>query len=122
MQRIAIAVVLSGLLAACGQPSQPASKAGGPAQLDYIDAVPMSEDDWPPVVQPQAPAKKDEARAELDEAVTPAAEAAPAPAASPTPQSEPKAPPPPTDAGAATRRANEAIAPRSPTEVPYSPN
>ena len=115
MQRIAIAVVLSGLVAACGQPSQPASKAGGPAQLDYIDAVPMSEDDWPPVVQPQAPAKK-------DEAVTLAAEAAPAPVATPTPRPEPTVPAPPADAVSATRRANEAVAPRSPTEVPYSPN
>ena len=126
MQRIAIAVVLSGLLAACGQPSQPKGKAGAPAQLDYIDAVPISEDDWPPVVQPQAPAKKDAARTERDEAVTPAAEAIPAPAAQPTPPPQPTAAAPvstpPTDAASATRRANEAVAPRSPTEVPYSPN
>ena len=117
MQRIVIAVVLSGLLAACGQQAQPTREGGAPGQsLDYIDAVPIDKDARPPVVQPEPAAKK--AEPQEDRAESDTAEAEAAPVRTPTP--EPAAPA--NDATTATRRANEAAAPRSATEVPYSPN
>ena len=118
MRRIVIAIGLCGLLAACGQEAQAPGSGGAPGQqLDYIDAVPITEDETPPVAQPQTADKKEEPEEEREEDKADA-EAASAPAATPTP--EPAAPS--ADAATATRRANEAVAPRSATEVPYSPN
>ena len=116
MQRIVIAVALSGLLTACGQQSQPVGADGAPAQLDYIDAVPIDKDAPPPVAQPEAAAKKDEPEterkppdgAEAPETAAPAAPASPEPAAKPD------------DAAAATRRANETTA--TPYETTPRPN
>lgn len=42
MPRAALAVVLSALVAACGQPSQTAEPTSGPA-LDFIEATPIDE-------------------------------------------------------------------------------
>ena len=127
MRRIVLAVGLCGLLAACGQEAQPVGPDGAPAQeLDFIDAVPIDKDaPLPPrVTEPQTAAKKEEpeeAEEETEEeAETPSVTVA-APAATPAPAPAPR-PAPANDAAAATRRANEAVAPRSPTEVPYSPN
>ena len=122
MRRIVLAVGLCGLLAACGQEAKPVGPDGAPAQeLDYIDAVPIDEDAPVPVAEPQTAAKKEEPeedREEAEEAEDEAeAEAAPAPA-----RTTPPAATPSSDAASATRRANEAVAPRSSTEVPYSPN
>ena len=123
MRRIVLAVGLCGLLAACGQEAQPVGPDGAPAQeLDFIDAVPIDKDaPLPPrVTEPQTAAKKEEPEEveeeTEEEAETPAVTVA-APAATPAPR-----PAPVNDAAAATRRANEAVAPRSETEVPYSPN
>lgn len=131
MRRIVLTVGLCGLLAACGQQAQPAAPGGasGP-ELDYIDAVPIDEDAPPPVVQPQTAAKKEEPKAEEAGAETAEADTAPAPDSTPTPTpaptptptpaptAVPRPAPPADDAAAATRRANEAMAPRSETEVP----
>lgn len=121
MRRIAFAIGLSGLLAACGQQAQPAGEGGAPGQpLDYIDAVPITED--APVARPEPTAKKGEAE---EEETTPAeaekSDAAPA-ATAPAPAATPRPAAPSADAATATRRANEAVAPRSATEAPYSPN
>lgn len=126
MLRIAIAIGFCGLIAACGEQAQPAGPGAPSAPLDYIDAVPITEDAAPPVATPPAPAKKEEpeeeeaeAEAEKAETVTvPASTATPAPA----PAAAPRPAPPANDAAAATRQANEAVAPRSETERPYSPN
>ncbi|WGM30114.1 hypothetical protein [Brevundimonas sp. NIBR11] len=126
MRRIVMVLAAGGLLAACGQEAQPVGPDGAPAQtLDYIDAVPIDKDAPPPVVQPQTADKKEEpeqAREEerAEETAAPAAATVgPAAQATPTP---PRPAAPANDAAAATRRANEAVAPRSETEVPYSPN
>src|SRR4051812_24142983 len=109
MQRVAIAVVLSGFLAACGQQAPAKGEAGAPVgALDYIDAVPIDENAPPPVIQAQPTATKDEPETETkadetDKAETPAATAAVAP---PSPEPATKA----DDATAATRRANETTA------------
>lgn len=118
MRRIAIAIGLCGLLAACGQEAQPTGQGGTAAQLDYIDAVPITEEDRPaPVARPEPAAKKEEPEAEK------AAEETDTPARNAPPSAEPAKPAAPSsDAASATRRANEAVAPRSTTEVPYSPN
>ena len=131
MRRIVLTVGLCGLLAACGQEARPAASGGasGP-ELDYIDAVPIDKDAPPPVVQPQTAAKKEEPKAEEAGAETVEAVTAPAlvsaPAPTPTPTPAPTAAPRPVapvdDAAAATRRANEAMAPRSETEIPDRPN
>ncbi len=106
MQRIVIAVVLSGLLAACGQQSGAKTEAGTPVgDLDYIDAVPIDESAPPPVVEPEPVAKKDEPEAETKADEADAPETA-APAAPPSPEPAVKA----DDAAAATRRANETTA------------
>ena len=112
MQRLVIAVVLSGLLAACGQQSGAGTEAGAPVgELDYIDAVPIDEDAPAPVVQPEAAAKTDEpeedSKPEAEEAEE-TAEVEAEPARTPSP--EPAAPAPATTAAEATRRANESTA------------
>ena len=103
MHRISIAVLLSGLVAGCGQPSPAAGTAGAPAaELDFIEAVPIAKDAPAPVALPQPAAKKDEAETE-----TKAAKAEPATAAAASPPSpEPKV----DQAAAATRKANETTA------------
>ncbi|MGV3580459.1 hypothetical protein [Brevundimonas sp.] len=125
MRRIVLTVGLCGLLAACGQEAQPVGPDGAPAQeLDFIDAVPIDKDaPLPPrVTEPQTAAEKEEPE-ETEEEVEEEAEAAPEVTVAPTPAPAATPRPAPTnDAAAATRRANEAVAPRSPTEVPYSPN
>jgi hypothetical protein len=104
MLRIVSAVVLSGLLAACGQPSEPQTDAGAAAPLDYIDAVPIDEDAPPPVVQPEPAAKKSETEEPATEPTAEAeAPAAPQPAAPVAAEPEAR----PDDAAEATRRANE---------------
>ena len=119
MQRIVIVIVLSGFLAACQQQAPAAGEAGtAAAELDFIEAVPIDEDAPPPVVQPEPAAKKAEPQEDRAEPDTAETEAEDAPVRTPTP--EPAAPA--NDATTATRRANEAVAPRSATEVPYSPN
>lgn len=120
MQRIVIAVVLSGLLAACGQQAPAVGEAGAPAaELDFIEAVPIDRDAPAPVAQPRPAAKKEEPKTDADtEDKTPDAE----PPGAPPPSAEPaKA----DDAASATRRANET----TPTpdagaasERPYQPN
>lgn len=125
MQRIAItiAVVLSGLLAACGQQSPAAGEAGAPAaQLDFIEAVPMDKDAPAPVAQPRPATRKDEPEADREpvaEDKAPDAEArtAPPPPAEPAAKAD--------DAMTATRRANETTATPDvvvATETPYRPN
>ena len=115
MQRLVIAVVLSGLLAACGQQSGAGTEAGAPVgELDYIDAVPIDEDAPAPVVQPEAAAKADEPeedsepKAEGAEEAEETAEVEAEPVRTPSP--EPAAPAPATTAAEATRRANESTA------------
>ena len=106
MQRIAIAiaVLLSGLAAACGQQAPAAGGAGAPvAELDFIEAVPIDENAPAPIAQPQPAAKKEEPKTEAAE--TEAPETA-APAAPPSPEPAAKI----DDATAATRRANETTA------------
>ena len=115
MQRIAIAVVLSGLLAACGQPSPASGEAGAPvAELDFIEAVPIVEDDGPPVARPEPAAKKEDPAKDADPAEDKAEEAVPAR----TPAPEPAAAT--DDATSATRRANEAAA--APEATPPTPD
>lgn len=110
MRRIAIAIGLCGLLAACGQPSETTAEGGTGAPLDFIDAVPITEDAPPPVVEPQTAAKKDE---EEDEDRDEPAEEKAAEAPAPTPAPEPSATP-----EDATRRANETTAaPEAVTEA-----
>ena len=122
MRRIVLAVGLCGLLAACGQEAQPVGPDGAPAQeLDYIDAVPIDEDAPPPVAQPETAAKKEEPK-EAEEATEDEDEAPSVTVAAPPPTATPRPATPSADAATATRRANEAVAPRSETEVPYSPN
>lgn len=131
MQRIVIAVAISALVAACGDRGPADGEVGTPTgPLDYIDAVPIDEDAPPPVVEAAPEAKTEEVEAEKAEA-EPAeteeaeTEAAQSPAAPAPTRTAPVTPPPaaPSPAAAtATRRANEAAAPRSATEVPYSPN
>ena len=112
MQRLVIAVVLSGLLAACGQQSGAGTEAGAPVgELDYIDAVPIDEDAPAPVVQPEAAAKTDEPEEDSEpeaEEAEETAEVEAEPARTPSP--EPAAPAPATTAAEATRRANESTA------------
>ena len=120
MKRIAIAVVLSGLVAACQQQAPAIGEKGTPVtgELDYIDAVPIDENEpVAPVARSQTAAKKEEPEEEREEAK--AEEAAPAQAAA----AEPAAPS--GDAATATRRANETTAAppaASSTETPYRPN
>ena len=103
MHRIAVAVLLSGLVAGCGQPSPAAGTTGSPAaELDFIEAVPIPRDAPAPVAQPQPVAKKDEAETE-----TKAAKAEPATAAV---ASQPSPEPEVDQAAAATRKANETTA------------
>ncbi|WP_428150432.1 hypothetical protein [Brevundimonas sp.] len=122
MQRIAIAVVLSGLLAACGQQAPATGEAGAPAaELDFIEAVPIDEDAPAPIAQPRPAATKEASEEDREPAEDKAAEATAAPAGSPTPV--PAAPA--SDAASATRRANETTATppvASSTERPYRPN
>lgn len=118
MQRIVIAVLLSGLLAGCGQQAPAGGEAGAPvAELDFIEAVPIDEDAPAPVAQPQPAAKKEEPKTEAaTEDKAPDAEARSAP-----PAPEPAA----DDAASATRRANETTATPdagATTETPYRPN
>lgn len=113
MQRLVIAVVLSGLLAACGQQSGAGTEAGAPVgELDYIDAVPIDEDAPAPVVQPEAAAKTDEpeedSEPETEETAEDADEAEPV--RTPSPEPAAPAPAPATTAAEATRRANESTA------------
>ena len=116
MQRIVIAVALSGLLTACGQQSQPVAAGGAPAQLDYIDAVPIDKDAPAPVVQPRPAATKDEPEPETKPADGDEAPPTAAPAAPPSPEPAAKI----DDAAAATRRANETTA--TPYETTPRPN
>lgn len=127
MRRIVLVLAAGGLLAACGQEARPVGPDGAPAQtLDYIDAVPIDKDAPPPVAEPQTADKKEEPEEKRDEdkdeaptAEEKAETPAPAQTAAPTP---PRPAAPSNDAATATRRANEAVAPRSETEVPYRPN
>lgn len=121
MLRIAIAIGLSGLLVACGEPSRSAVEGAAPTQLDYIDAVPLDKSAPIPVARSLPVARKEEAEKSAEPAAEVKIETQTAPAAPAAPPT-PRPTPPVDDAAAATRRANEAVAPRSPTEVPYSPN
>jgi|GEM_PF-6312850 len=121
MQRIAVAVVLSGLLAACGQQAPKAGEPGAPAaELDFIEAVPIDEDAPAPVAQPQPAAKKEEPeteRAVEEKASDAEAPTTPPPSAQPAPKAD--------DAATATRRANETTATpyvATTPETPPSPN
>lgn len=115
MQRIAISIVLAGLVAACGQQSPAAGEPGAPvAELDFIEAVPIVEDDVAPVAQPRPPAKTEEPAKDAGPADEKAEEAAPAR----TPSSEPAAAS--ADAASATRQANEAAA--APDAAPPTPD
>lgn len=117
MQRIAITVFLSALVAACGQQSPAAGEAGAPvAELDFIEAVPIVEDEVAPVAQPRPAAKKEEPEEDRGPAGDKAAEAAPAPTAPPSP--EPAA----DDATSATRRANETTATPDVATAPETPS
>lgn len=117
MQRIAISIVLAGLMAACGQQSPAAGEAGAPvAELDFIEAVPIVEDEVAPVAQPRPAAKNEEPEEDLGTAEDKAAEAAPAPTAPPSP--EPAA----DDATSATRRANETTATPDVATAPETPS
>ena len=120
MRPITIAIVLSGLLAACGQQSPAAGEAGAPvAELDFIEAVPIVEEEAAPVVQPQPAAKKKEPKTEAaTENKAPDAEARSAP----PPSAEPATA---DDAATATRRANETTAmpdAGATTETPQQPD
>lgn len=115
MRRIAISVVLSGLLAACGQQSPAAGEAGAPvAGLDFIEAVPIVEDEVAPVAQPRPAAKKEDPKTDVEPAEEKAAEAAPARTAPPEPAATID------EATSATRRANEAAA--APDASPPTPD
>lgn len=114
MRRIAIAIGLCGVLAACGQRAEPAAEGGTGAPLDFIDAVPITEDAPPPVVEPQAPAKKEEREEEREEVATEEKAAEPA-------ESTPE-PTPADNAEAATRRANETATPPEATNAPPPTN
>ena len=118
MQRIAISIVLAGLLAACGQQSPAAGEAGAPvAELDFIEAVPIVEDEVAPVAQPRPAAKTEEPEEDRGPAKDKAAEAAPAPTAPPS-SPEPAA----DDATSATRRANETTATPDVAKAPEPPS
>ena len=105
MQRIVIAVILSGLLAACGQQSGTRTEAGAPAaELDFIEAVPIDKNAPPPVAQPQTAAKKEEPEEDKAPAAEEKSDAEPARTATPEPAA------PASDAAEATRRANETTA------------
>ncbi|WP_309627996.1 hypothetical protein [Brevundimonas sp.] len=114
MQRIVIVGVLSGLLAACGQQAPAVGEAGTPAaELDFIEAVPIVEEEPAPVVQPQPAPKKEEAAKAPEPEEKLSAETtrtAPEPAAA-------------IDAAtSATQRANEAAAAGEPAPpTPYQP-
>lgn len=105
MQRIAIAVVLSGFLAACGQQSPGDGERGVPvAELDFIEAVPIDKDAPAPIAQPQPqPATKKE------QPKTEAAAEDKAPEAEVLSARQPSSEPAATadDAAAATRQANQ---------------
>lgn len=116
MRRIAIAIGLCGLLAACGQRAEPVAEGGTGAPLDFIDAVPITEDAPPPIVEPQTSTKKEEPEEEREEVAT--EESATEPAVStPTPE-----PTPADNAEAATRRANETATPPDATNAPPPTN
>lgn len=117
MRRIAIAIGLCGLLAACGQESRPTAEGGTGAPLDFIDAVPITEDAPPPVAQPQTAAKKEEEPEEDRE--EPAEDEKAAEPARPTPTPDPA---PADNAEAATRRANENATPPEATNAPPPTN
>ena len=104
MQRIVIAVILSGLVAACGQPSQPVTEGGATAPLDYIDAMPIDKNAPPPLAQPKPAAKKDEPEEDREPAAEEKSDAEPARTTTPEPAA------PAADAAEATRRANETTA------------
>jgi len=106
IQRIAGAVILSGLLAACGPQTPAAGEPGGPTpELDFIDAVPIDEDAPAPIARPQPAAKKEEPETEAAaEDKAPDAEALSAPPPSPEPAATAD------DAATATRQANETTA------------
>ena len=114
MQRVAVAILLSGLVAACGQQTPKAGEAGAPvAELDYIDAVPIDEDAPAPVARPEPAARKEEPKTETETTATEAdasATNAPAQALTQAPVSSPQPAAKSDDATAATRRANETTA------------
>ena len=107
MQRIAISIVLAGLLAACGQQSPGDGERGVPvAQLDFIESVPIDKDAPAPIAQPQPqpqPATKKE------QPKTEAAAEDKAPEAEVLSARQPSSEPAATadDAAAATRQANQ---------------
>lgn len=114
MQRIAILIVLAGLLAACGQQSPASGDAGAPAaELDFIEAVPIDKDEVPPVARSQPAATKEAPSKDGEPAEEKAEEAVP----TITPLPEPAAAT--DDATSATQRANEAAA--APDAAPPTP-
>lgn len=115
MQRLAISIVLAGLVAGCGQQSPASGEAGGPvAELDFIEAVPIAKDDVAPVAQPRPAAKAEEPAKDAEPADEKVEEAAPARTPSPEPAAAS------ADAASATRRANEADA--APDAAPPKPD